>query len=1017
MAATRLKSDFVVFLVILAITLISGVKINLNGSWAVEDEGREIVTLATVPGEIFMDLVNGGFLDDPYYRSNYIKYRWVSYRNWTYSRSFLVSEDVYDRPHLDLVCEGLDTVAAVYINDKLLARTKNMFIKHRFDVKGLLVVSSLTKILCISSRFLIRNQILFVGNDGHHVFFTSEGGIETPGKNIVKVVFTSAVLYAAEQAKAHAYPIPPADRNPCEHSEKYHQFIRTRQSAFSWDWGPAFPTVGIWKPIYIDGYTEARIGEVTVATSKTTNSSWVVSGKVHFHVLSDVTIDLVISIPGLKKVEMFKVKLSPKVTGGQEFKYRLSITTPVELWWPNGHGNQKLYDINVQITDDSLDPVDKKSLRFGFRTIKLIENDIQGGKATTFYFMINDKPIFMKGSNWIPGDAFQERMTPERTRNLLQSAADAGMCMMRVWGGGIYETDVFYDLMDELGIMVWQDFMFAVAMYPADQEYLDTVREETTYQVRRLQHHASIAIWSGNNECAGCLASNRFGTAAHYKRYYNDYVALYIGVVLNVTAQEDQSRPIVSTSPSNGKLTPGAGWIDKNVYDTHHGDVHFYTYSGNLWDWRRFPKPKFCSEYGIQSYPSFEVLKQVSQPEDWYFNSTFIADRQHHCGGDKQLFDMVKAVMHLPNSTDHIKLFSDLLYVFQINQAMSIKTESEVYRRMQGVMNGLGGYTMGSLIWQLNDNWQGPSWATLEYTGKWKMLHYYIKDFYNKTVVVPWEDGDTFKVSFVQEDVQLPAPGESVEILKSKTGIPLGSSYRSSGQDQYSQETFEWQQSSAEEGKDLKWSRSAVTEEAEGQSPGVVHMGQQKLLVVEKAAGDKDSSWYCSTAKPCVLVLTFRPWDLTKSPLRIQTIIKQSTILPSMVIFEAETSTMLGQLKREDYMIEITVQDEASVTLASNFYFLTVPKAAWGMRKANIKVKSVTARDKNFVITLSSDQPALFVFVEAWGIKGRFSQNGFHMMSGPSKALTLVFYPWEVTTVRALQDSLRITSLMDVYQF
>ncbi|XP_064649950.1 beta-mannosidase-like [Lineus longissimus] len=977
MAATRLKSDFVVFLVILAITLISGVKINLNGSWAVEDEGREIVTLATVPGEIFMDLVNGGFLDDPYYRSNYIKYRWVSYRNWTYSRSFLVSEDVYDRPHLDLVCEGLDTVAAVYINDKLLARTKNMFIKHRFDVKGLLV----------------------------------------PGKNVVKVVFTSAVLYAAEQAKAHAYPIPPADRNPCENSEKYHQFIRTRQSAFSWDWGPAFPTVGIWKPIYIDGYTEARIGEVTVATSKTTNSSWVVSGKVHFHVLSDVTIDLVISIPGLKKVEMFKVKLSPKVTGGQEFKYRLSITTPVELWWPNGHGNQKLYDINVQITDNSLDPVDKKSLRFGFRTIKLIENDIQGGKATTFYFMINDKPIFMKGSNWIPGDAFQERMTPERTRNLLQSAADAGMCMMRVWGGGIYETDVFYDLMDELGIMVWQDFMFAVAMYPADQEYLDTVREETTYQVRRLQHHASIAIWSGNNECAGCLASNRFGTAAHYKRYYNDYVALYIGVVLNVTAQEDQSRPIVSTSPSNGKLTPGAGWIDKNVYDTHHGDVHFYTYSGNLWDWRRFPKPKFCSEYGIQSYPSFEVLKQVSQPEDWYFNSTFIADRQHHCGGDKQLFDMVKAVMHLPNSTDHIKLFSDLLYVFQINQAMSIKTESEVYRRMQGVMNGLGGYTMGSLIWQLNDNWQGPSWATLEYTGKWKMLHYYIKDFYNKTVVVPWEDGDTFKISFVQEDVQLPAPGESVEILKSKTGIPLGSSYRSSGQDQYSQETFEWQQSSAEEGKDLKWSRSAVTEESEGQSPGVVHMGQQKLLVVEKAAGDKDSSWYCSTAKPCVLVLTFRPWDLTKSPLRIQTIIKQSTILPSMVIFEAETSTMLGQLKREDYMIEITVQDEASVTLASNFYFLTVPKAAWGMRKANIKVKSVTARDKNFVITLSSDQPALFVFVEAWGIKGRFSQNGFHMMSGPSKALSLVFYPWEVTTVMVLQDSLRITSLMDVYQF
>lgn len=323
------------------------------------------------------------------------------------------------------------------------------------------------------------------------------------------------------------------------------------------------------------------------------------------------------------------------------------------------------------------------------------------------------------------------------------------MNMLRVWGGGIYELEEFYDIADELGILIWQDFMFACSMYPADDGTLETVAEEVQHQVRRLQHHASLALWAANNENEAALRGNWYSTDQNFEIYKEDYIKLYVDVVKMVAVSEDPSRNFVVSSPSNGDASEEEGYIASNPYSGLYGDNHYYNYKENNWDWTIYPKTRFASEYGFQSYPSFEILEPVSEIWDWSFSSAWMTHRQHHPGGNLELQWQISLNMDMDlDSLENTEGWQEFLYLAHVYQAVSLKTETETYRRGMTDPDPVTGegMTMGALYWQLNDIWQGASWASMEFGGKWKMSHYYAVKFFKPVIVSPVIEGDNVNV-------------------------------------------------------------------------------------------------------------------------------------------------------------------------------------------------------------------------------------------------------------------------------
>lgn len=423
----------------------------------------------------------------------------------------------------------------------------------------------------------------------------------------------------------------------------------------------------------------------------------------------------------------------------------------VETWWPHGHGNQTGYNMTVLFELDGGLRFEK-SAKVYFRTVELVEEPIQDSPGLSFYFKINGLPIFLKGSNWIPADLFQDRVTSAMLRLLLQSVVDANMNALRVWGGGIYEQDEFYKLCDELGIMIWQDFMFACALYPTDEGFMDSVREEVTQQVRRLKSHPSIITWSGNNENEAALMMGWYDTQPNYSHIYiSDYVTLYVKNIRTIVLEGDQTRPFITSSPTNGAKTTAEGWLSPNPYDLNYGDVHFYDYMSDCWDWRTFPKARLVSEYGYQSWPSFSTLEKVSSEEDWSYESRFALHRQHLIDGNNKMLKQIELHFKLPHSADQLRRFKDTLYLTQVMQAQCVKTETEFYRRSRNEIVSGKGHTMGALYWQLNDVWQAPSWSSLEYGGKWKMLHYFARHFFAPLLPVGFEDKDVLFIYGVSD--------------------------------------------------------------------------------------------------------------------------------------------------------------------------------------------------------------------------------------------------------------------------
>uniref|UniRef100_A0A5F8G3D5 Beta-mannosidase n=1 Tax=Monodelphis domestica TaxID=13616 RepID=A0A5F8G3D5_MONDO len=686
---------------------------SLAGSWLVRSQDGSVALPGLVPGCVHSALFQHGLIQDPYYRFNDLNYSWVSLDNWIYSKEFRIPFDFRKWQKVNLIFEGVDTVAEVLLNNVTVGKTDNMFQRYTFDVTE-----------------------------------------EIRDMNTIVLHFQSAVSYAAQQSKAHTgYQIPPECPEPVQKGVCHVNFIRKEQCSFSWDWGPSFPTQGIWKDVRIVAYDICQLDYLTFTPTYVSSAGeWNLKIEAYFDVVSSKPFggQVTVSIPGLQTQQMYNIELHP---GKSMIPLLMNInkSITVETWWPNGHGNQTGYNMTVNFKLEGGYHIEKLTKVY-FRTVELIEAPIAGSSGLSFYFKINGLPIFIKGSNWIPADSFQDRVTVDALRLLLQSAVDANMNTLRVWGGGVYEQDEFYEICDELGLMIWQDFMFACALYPTDQAFVESVRAEAVHQIRRLKSHPSIIIWSGNNENEVALASNWFSVPpSKLQLYITDYVTLYVKNIREIVLAEDQTRPFVTSSPTNGAESMAEGGVSQNPYDPHFGDVHFYDYASDCWNWKVFPKARFVSEYGFQSWPSFSTLEKVSSPEDWSYNSSFSLHRQHHRDGNTEMLEQAAIHFKLPQNPDPLVMFKDTLYLTQVMQAQCIKTETEFYRRSQSEIVDGKGHTMGALYWQLNDIWQAPSWASLEYGGKWKMLHYFARHFFSPLLPVGFEDDGVFYIYGVSD--------------------------------------------------------------------------------------------------------------------------------------------------------------------------------------------------------------------------------------------------------------------------
>ncbi|XP_071518434.1 beta-mannosidase isoform X1 [Panulirus ornatus] len=700
--------------------------------WTLTNNNASVVVGGTVPGGVYTDLLKANVLraGDFYFRFNDMHYRWVSRENWTYSTDLKADATLLRHKRVALIFQGLDTASLVRLNHHQVGRSNNMFVRYVFDVKD---------------------------------------HLQEAYENKLEVWFESPVEYAARhyEAQAAQYVVPPKCVPPSYQGECHANHIRKMQASFSWDWGPAFPSSGIWRDWRLVGWSSLLVSDVFFSATPTTHlpsvpdhslrPGWSVIVKVWFDAAvksGEVSGSVTVSLGNIYSVKHIVTASVKDYEALLAFNFTLE-EGQVEMWWPNGYGYQPLYQLTVVWSHRNEYETSSKSVGVAFRTVELNQDLVdpnEPGKGRHYRVRVNNVNMFMKGSNWIPAHVLPELVSPHYTRQLLQAAADAHHNCLRVWGGGIYETDTFYEIADELGILIWEDFMFACSMYPVDQDFLDTVKLEVITQVRRLQHHPSILLWAANNENEAALRHNWYGTASNFDQYKADYVTLYVDIIRNVTLQVDSTRPFIVSSPSNGRESEEEGYVAQHPYSNLYGDVHYYNYLADAWHTTFTPRTRFASEYGFQSWPSFRLMKEVTTEEDWNRDSVMMYHRQHHPGGQEELALQIGLHMHMPPQDGSLLSYQHYLYLGQIHQAVAVKTETEFYRRWMSELAENGeGYTSGALYWQLNDIWPGASWASIEYGGRWKMLHYYSKKFFSPVLVSLYRVEDQVKVHIVSD--------------------------------------------------------------------------------------------------------------------------------------------------------------------------------------------------------------------------------------------------------------------------
>lgn len=857
--------------------------------WSVRNDNFSINVSAHVPGGIYSDLRYAEVLsEDFFYQYNDVAYRWVARENWTYTTTFQVDETTVSKKNIFLVFHGLDTVSRVTFNNHVLGTTENMFIRYHFNVKHLLMV----------------------------------------GSNRIEVRFTSPVLAAKEAARNFPYSVPPKCVPDYYNGECHVNFLRKMQASFGWDWGPAFPSVGIWKSVVLEAYDKMIARSISVEVVLTPRT-WLLSASLYMEHSEQVTGLLLAHLQtnNFTVTSNLNITVVPDENNESNCIIAFPVSkTAVDLWWPNGLGKQPLYDLTVSFISGN--EITALTVKLGFRTIQLFQDPVVPGKpdkGLTFYFRVNEIPVFAKGSNYIPANILPELSNHFATvKHLLHSAKEANMNMLRVWGGGMYESELFYKICDELGLLIWQDFMFACSMYPASNEFLKSVSTEVKQQVRRLQHHPSIAVWAGNNENEAALRGNWYGTQTNFTLYKNDYVKLYVDTIRPVVRRNDKTRSYVVSSPSNGIKSELEGYIGNDPYDPLYGDVHFYIYLADLWNSEIYPMTRFASEYGIQSLPSLESFTPVTLPQDLVIDSAFMLHRQHHLSGYKEMNFEIQQNLPLALKSD----IDRFIYLSQVNQAVAIKTETERYRRARNTLYSTGeGLTMGALYWQLNDVWQAPSWSSIEFNGKWKILHYFAVDFFSPLLIT--------SQLLVTGSLQVSVVSDLLYDLPASVSVSV---YRwDSLKPQYTKQY------------NIFVNKSSVNE--------VETFSLDKLLQNTGVCGT------VSVAKlSCFIYLSLKAPESSYS---------NNFVLPSQL------SSVIG------------------------------------LKESNITVLQVTAEQGNkcLHLMLKTDAVTAFVWLDTPNIPGRFSQNGFLLVTPEIK---ITFYSYHPVGVMDFKNALKITALQHI---
>lgn len=661
-------------------TCINGQELNRN--WQFRQTGTEQWFSATVPGCVHTDLMQHGLIPDPYYGLNEKSVQWVDKTDWEYRTFFDVSALGKPFRFYELLFEGLDTYADVYLNDTLILHADNMFRCWKSEI----------------TRNLVK------------------------GRNELRVCFRSPTNKGLELLKKQGFQLP-ADNDQSENggldSSKVSIFTRKAPYHYGWDWGPRLVTSGIWRPVIITGHEGIRMEDLYISTTQLNHDFAGLKANYTIRSKTETPVQLHLYVDGQLN-RSINIRLHP---GINEHAIDFTISQP-ERWWPAGAGKQKRYSVRLECITPAETLAETRNI--GLRTLRLVREKDADGTGESFYFEVNGKPVFAKGANVIPGDLFLNRVSPARYRQLLTEAAASHMNMLRVWGGGIYEDRLFYELCDSLGIMVWQDFMFACAMYPGDKPFLKNVTEEARENIIRLRNHPCLALWCGNNEIEVAWAqweeSRGWGWKQRFDASTRDiiwraYDTLFHHILPSQVAIYHPEAPYWPSSPSGGpgKLEP---------LDGSSGDAHYWGVWHGMQPIQQYTRKKarFFSEYGFQSYPSLEMLQTIALPEEIYMGSPVMAAHQRATNGDKRLIEYVGNEYGLPED------FSQFVYLAQLMQAAAMDMAIRSHRSAMP-------YCMGTLYWQLNDCWPVASWAGLDYGLNPKAAHFFIRKAFKPVIL------------------------------------------------------------------------------------------------------------------------------------------------------------------------------------------------------------------------------------------------------------------------------------------
>ena len=657
--------------------------VKLHENWTVSSAHSKQSYPATVPGNIYSDLMDNEIIEDPFVGKNEHKVQWVSDSVWVYKSTFNLPKAVLNKQHITLNFDGLDTYATVLLNGEALLNTNNAFRNYTVQVKDLLTA-----------------------------------------ENAIEIQFEPTSTYENKAKAELDVTMPEGNRI----------FTRKAQFQYGWDWGPVLNTSGIWKDIYIKAWDVAAIDHIYLEENGYTVE------KASFNVNVALTNPAVVgsSIEVEVAGKRFIIEVDEKQT---VYTVPVNIENPT-FWWPHNLGIPHLYTVDIRLRNDG-EVLDAKQLKHGIRTVELVTTTDAMGES--FYFKINGTPVYMKGANYIPQHSMQNRVTIQDYKTLLGDVVAANMNMLRVWGGGIYEDDLFYELCDEKGILVWQDFMYACAMYPGDEAFLENAKQEAVDQLTRLRNHPSIVLWCGNNESSE--GWHRWGwqdgkTEQQKDKIWGDYLKLFDSILPQQVA--DYSKlPYWESSPKFGRGNP------KYKYE---GDAHDWWVWHDAYPFEHFEKhvPRFMSEFGFQSFPGQEVLDYVMQGKQLDLSNGAIKSHQKHHRGFQLIDEYMARDFPVPTKAE------DYAYVSQLVQAKGMRMGIEAHRRAKP-------YNMGTLYWQLNDCWPAISWSSIDYFGQWKALHHAAKEAF-ENVLISFEQADDMLQVYVVND-HLEAINETLHLV------------------------------------------------------------------------------------------------------------------------------------------------------------------------------------------------------------------------------------------------------------